>query len=557
MSQPQAVLLGRILPLRPHDGLRTENAVALRGDTIAAVGPSADVAGAVPAGTPVLDFHDRTVMPGFVDTHTHAAAGSIGGTTMLNCVDGHESIADIQQTLTDHLGDGTESGWLIARAKLFLDRRLRDDRYPTREDLDKVSRTVPLALQTGHLTMLNSAGLEAIDVERFVGVRHGGMGPIHVQTGPDGRPNGLVNNMDALLPLPVPDRGAAKDAVADGVRRLFTANGVTTLCEMSDTRATMASLTELVDEGRIGSRMDVFLMVPGTMSLDEALDWRRNGISERPGMLDIRGVKMFGDGGYSSSDAAIHSPYCDEVALEPGSTGVLSFSDDELADVLRTLHAVRVQLALHTNGERAQEQLGRVGAKLNLRGGPPIRLEHAGNWMWDPLTPEHWHRGGAVPVPQATFMYTMAAGMPHYLGDYAARPGRLPLRTLFESGWELAGGSDWIWSFEEKITNPLFSVWCCMQREGWDGVVIDPEERLDLETALRMHTANGAKLLGHGDTRGSLEAGRLADIVVLDRDITCVGADGIRDSRVDYVFVGGDLVYVRDGAVPYTERSVR
>jgi predicted amidohydrolase YtcJ len=322
---------------------------------------------------------------------------------------------------------------------------------------------------------------------------------------------------------------------------------------MTDTRDSINLLVDLIDSKRIGTRFKAFLMVPGTLGLEDALNWEANGIPQRPDMFDVRGIKMFADGGYSSSDAAIKAPYADEYALEPGSMGKLNYTDEELEATMRAVADAGLQLAMHTNGERCQEQV--CGVAAGVSDGYPVRLEHGGNWVWDPATPDAWRRGGAIPVPQPVFIYTMAPAMPQYLGAYGAQHGRCPWKTLLADGWELSAGSDAYWSFEEDVTNPFFSMWCCMKRAGWDGEVIDPEEAIDLETALRMHTINGANLIREEARKGTLEEGKLADIVVLDRDITeGVTADSIRDVKVDHVFIGGELVYSREG-VP--EAAVR
>lgn len=548
MNEQDQLFRGKVVSL---DGLGTQQALGISGERLTGVGDATHAAAGLHEPR-VLDFGERSLLPGFIDTHAHSVTGVIGVDEMVDCVNTCNSIDDMQQQLRDHIGEVGESGWLVARGLLMLDQRWSDGRYPTREDLDRVSTTVPIALRTGHLAILNTRALEVVGIENYIGVKHGGLGPGSVQMGSDGQPNGRLNNLEGIVPLPEPDAATMRRSLETGLRRVFTAKGVTTICELSDTFESTEVLLDLIDEGSIGPRYNVFLMVPSTMDLARALKWRESWFSVRPGRYDIRGIKLFADGGYGSYDAAVNHAYCDCVALEPGSRGILSFADDELAEVLATISGSGMQVAIHTNGERSQEQVCRVARSLDLEGDPPIRLEHAGNWVWDPETPDLWRSAGALPSSQPSFLWTMAAGMPGLFGENGSRHGRLPFRTLLDQGWDLPGGSDWIWPWEEAIADPFFSMWCCMKRMGFDGQLIDPDEAIDFESALKMQTINGARLLGEEANRGSLEEGKLADVVVADRDLSKgVTPDNVRDIQVDYVFRGGELVHAREGAEPY------
>jgi predicted amidohydrolase YtcJ len=151
-------------------------------------------------------------------------------------------------------------------------------------------------------------------------------------------------------------------------------------------------------------------------------------------------------------------------------------------------------------------------------------------------------------VPQPVFLYTFGDFFPTYLGDYG-RLGRFPMRRLLDEGWEITGSSDvWIGS-EERATNPFFSVWCCLRRQSFLGETIDADQTITLAEALRMHTINGARTLGEGDLYGSLEPGKKADVIVLDRDPFGCSTDELLDVRIDTVFLGGRLVHDRQGGV--------
>ncbi|WP_040167349.1 amidohydrolase [Microbacterium gorillae] len=551
--EPSTLITGRVLSLAA--GLSQDQALAVTGTDIAAVGSTEAARSVLGSPARVLDAGRRTVMPGFIDSHSHAAATAIDSATMVDCVNCH-SIEQMQQILSENLHRAADTGWLIARGQFLLNLRWTERRYPDRHDLDKVSTTIPIAFRAGHKAVLNTKALEVVDIERYAGVTHGAAGPASIEREADGRPSGRINNLDPLLPLPEPTAAEVDAAIRNGVRNLFTAKGVTTTCEITDSRASLQTLADMVDDGTAGTRFKLLLWVPRTYTLDEALDWRAQGLTERAGMFDVHGIKMFADGGYTSSDAATEVPYTAAVASEPGSMGVLSFSDDELAELLDRLGTAGVELAMHANGERSQEQLARV--LENFTGtAPKLRLEHAANWVWNAQTPDRWRRANAAPVPNPSFMFTMAPAMPHFLGEYGARSGRLPYRTLLDQGWRLPAGSDCTPNYDIEASDPFTSMWCAMAREGWDGVPIEPEESIDLESALRMHTQYPAELLGEGDRKGTLEAGKLADLVVLDRDITAgVDAATIRDVQVDHVLLGGRTVYSRPGAEPLAEKTL-
>jgi predicted amidohydrolase YtcJ len=243
-----------------------------------------------------------------------------------------------------------------------------------------------------------------------------------------------------------------------------------------------------------------------------------------------------------------------EYVGRPGWSGAIALSPAQVADALARTREAGLQLAIHANGDRAQEE---VCAAIAAAGGAPegplrTRVEHAGNFLPFPVeTTEWWRRAGIIPVPQPVFLYTFGDFFPVYLGEYGAR-GRFPFRSLLRDGWRLSGSSDvWVGS-EEQATNPLFSVWCCVARRTFRGDTIDEDEAIPVEDALRMHTIDAAAALGQERLVGSLEPGKVADCVVLDRDPTVCATEELLDVQVDAVVVDGRLAYEREGAPPLT-----
>jgi predicted amidohydrolase YtcJ len=464
-----------------------------------------------------------------------------------------KTIDDVLAALTEGLGKVASGDWLIGFGNLFFDQKLAERRLPSREELDRVSRSVPIVLRAGgHVSVLNSPGIERAGLERFMGGGEGAWGHPVVELDAAGNPTGVVGEVDRFLPIPDPEAGALKAGLESTFRDYFTRFGVTTIGEMVENMESVRLLDELVHEGRLHGRVVLYTMVPGALPLQEAIAWSRT-FRPRSGSeaLCVRGIKLFMDGGYSARNAATRTEYVAEHAIRPGSRGKLNLERGQLVRALSAAREEGLQIAVHANGERAQDEVIDAVESANLFGeGPRIRVEHAGNLVTDLTALTRWKRANITAVAQPGFLYSFIGDFfPLILGD-GGRKGRLPMRTLLDERVSLAISSDVALGAEEGQTNPLFSVWCCARRSSFFGRIIEPEEAIGVREALALHTIEAARALELEDSVGSIEAGKLADIVVLDRDPFKVGTDDLPHVQVDAVMVGGRIVYERPGSAP-------
>jgi predicted amidohydrolase YtcJ len=453
------------------------------------------------------------------------------------------TVEEVLEVLRAGLDADRPEGWLVGQANLFFDRKLREGRLPTREELDRVSRTVPIALRAGgHVTVLSSAALRDAGIDAaYRPPAHSITGKPLVERDGGGAPTGVVKEMDNSLPLPHETPETVETAIEEGIRELFTRNGVTTIGEISETVGGIESMDRLAAAGRLGARMRVYLWSPGTLRVEQACAWPEHiSLSAGEEHVRIQGVKLFSDGGYSAASAAVKQPY---VHVDGCHCGDIALHEDDVASALHATRQAGLQLAIHANGDRAQDWLCEIIAGA---GGAPdgrlrTRIEHAGNFMPDPAAAELWQRAGILPVPQPVFIYTFGDYFEDYLGEYGTR-GRFPFARLLAEGWRLSGSSDvWVGS-EREATNPMFSVWCCVARESYAGRVIDPGQSVDVLQALRMHTLDAAHALGEDDERGSIAPGKAADLVVLDRDPLACATGDLRSIRASEVYLGGRRV---------------
>lgn len=542
MTAPDRIILSDRLITMAGAADDAMQGVAVTGDRIDRLVSRAEVEEVRGPATEVIDVGDRTLMPGFIDVHAHVEVACRAAYGTVDCrAPECGTVDEVLEQLRTGLEDARETGWIVGQANLFFDRKLEEGRLPTREELDRVSTDVGIALRAGgHITVLNSKGLELAGIERgYEPPTHSITGKPAVEVDDTGMPIGVVKEMDSILPLPPQTPDVVAAALEEGVLDLFGRYGVTTIGEISETIEGLEAMDALSRGGRLTSRIHAYLWAPGTVSLEQALEWRRY-IDLRAGdeHVGIQGVKLFCDGGYSAKSAAVKQPY---LGMGREHFGDIALERDFLLEAVPATRDAGLQLAIHANGDRAQEWLCEV---IDAAGGAPgdprlrTRIEHAGNFRPTAETSDWWRRAGIIPIPQPVFLYTFGDYFGDYLGDYGTQ-GRFQFRDLLEDDWLLTGSSDvWVGS-EREATNPLFSIWCCLRRQTYDARLIDPDQAISIDDALRMHTINGAAALGLDHDKGSIEAGKLADLIVLDRDPRTAAIDDLPDLRVERVFLGG------------------
>jgi predicted amidohydrolase YtcJ len=285
----------------------------------------------------------------------------------------------------------------------------------------------------------------------------------------------------------------------------------------------------------------MYLMVPAALPLDEAVAFatEHRTISER---VTTAGVKMFADGGYSSRNAASKTPYAVDHAPHPGYHGVLNLTYPSLRAAIGATREAGLQLAVHTNGTAAQEEvLTAVLGAGDPTGHPPVRIEHLGNVVAGPADIASWRRAGVRPVLQPAFLHNFVGDfVPMLLGDAGMR-GRLPLRSILDGGVIPAASSDVALGAEDEQSNPLFGIWCLLARRSYWHRHVEPAEAITFSEALRLFTLEGARALQLDDQIGSLEPGKRADFVVFDRDPRA-DVDDLRRTSVDAVYLDGALL---------------
>jgi predicted amidohydrolase YtcJ len=484
-------------------GFPAADAVVLATDRILAVGAADEVAGRWPESVDVeyVDLAGRFVLPGFVDAHIHLLHTGLvqsGWRIDLTNMSRADTLETLAQAAKDRRGE-----WVVGYG--WDESRWQDRRYLERAELDAVTSGSPvLAIRMdGHLLVANSAALA------------------HV---PDTAPDDLVERdpgwlrEDAVTEMRRiirPDHEAAVEAL-DAAAALCHRLGITTVHTMTQLDFFEAFLTR-----RRERRLRV-TVCPGIDSLEKLSE-----VGLRTGFGDswvrFGGLKIFADGSIGAGNAAVSVPY------RSGGLGRLNHEDAQLRQWVESADQAGWQTLIHAIGDRAIEQV--LQTHESVRPDPSLRhrIEHVELPL--PLQLERMRAAGLYLSMQPNFTANWSGPDSMYderLGT-ARDEGSNPLLSVYEAGIPLAFGSDGM------PPSPLY---------GLHGAINGPypRQRLPFDVALDAYTAGGALFGFEEEEKGSLEPGKLADIVVLDEDPR-LHPDHVRNRRIEMTFVGGELVY--------------
>ena len=509
------------------------SALAISGERILAVGDDAALRDLLAPDGEVVDLQGRCVLPGLADSiHFTSHALGLRELDLSDAVSLDEVLARVaeraRETPPGRCRPGSIEGWIIGRR--WDQERWPERRFPTAADLDEVApeQAVVLTAKSGHALVANSCALRLADILASTPDPPGG----RIGRDAAGQPDGMLFEEDAmalvtaLIPQPSPEE------TNEALRKAFPHAwrvGLTCIHDV-DKPPAFAAYQRLHARGELGLR--VVKYIPDDV-LDCALE-----IGLRAGMGDnwlrLGGIKVFADGALGPRTAMMLAPY----EGEPENVGIPTIDEDTLRELARKAVAGRLPLAIHAIGDQANRMVLDVLTDAG-GGGLRHRIEHV-----QLLHPDDVGRLAALGIVasmqpiHATQDYEMAD---RYWGDRCATA--YAWRSLLDAGALLAFGSD----CPVEDLNPFLGIHAAVTRrrsdgspgpEGWY-----PEQRLTVEEAVRAYTLGAAQAVGLGDRLGSLAPGKLADLIVLDRDIFACDPMEIAETQVLATMIGGQFVY--------------
>ena len=548
-AQPQPVDLilinGRIVTA---DESRPEaQAIAMRGETIAALGTTAEMRALAGPSTKIIDLGGQLAIPGFIEGHGHFT-GLGSGLMNLNLMTA-KSWDEILTQVAAAAETAKPGQWIIGRGwhqeKWSSVPNPNVEGFPTHESLSRVSPNNPVVLThaSGHASFVNAKAMELSNITRGTADPAGG----EILKDANGNPTGLLRERAARLvetgageppETPEDEEKRMRRGVQLATREALE-NGVTSFHDAGVDFETVDLFKRLADEGKLGIRLYVMLRIDNDPLAARIKEYRLVDYGNK--RLTVRSIKVSLDGALGPRGAWLLEPYTDK----PDSSGLNTTTIESARRTAQIAIANGFQLNIHAIGDRANREvldIYEAAFKAASVSGRDLRwrIEHAQHIH--PADIPRFGQLGVIAAMQGIHCTSDAPYVPQRLGEERARTGAYVWQSLMKSGALVTNGTD----VPVEDIDPIASFYATVTRKTADGAVFYPEQRMSRLEALKSYTINNAIAAFEEDSKGTLAPGKLADIVVLSKDIMTVPDDQIRDAKVVYTIVGGKIVYEKN-----------
>ncbi len=545
--EPATLVLnqGRIVTV--EDQKPEAQALAARGDTIVAVGTNEEVLPYIGPQTRVLDLRGRLAIPGFIDGHGHfTGVGQARITLNLTKVKNWDEVVAM---VKDAARKARPGEWIRGRGwhQDKWDRKPQPavEGFPTHQSLSSASpnNAVVLTHASGHASFANAKAMELAGVTGRTPNPPGG----EILKDQKGAPTGLFRETASRLlqaAYAKAREGMKPEEIEAETRREVqladeeaVSKGVTSFQDAGSSFETIDVFKKVAAEGKLGVRL--FVMIRDTnerMATRLAASRLIDGYDHH---LTVRAIKHTIDGALGSRGAWLLEPYSDL----PSSTGLNTTPVATVEETAKLAMANSYQLCVHAIGDRANHETLNI-FEAAFKANPDKkdvrwRIEHAQHLSAADIP--RFGQLGVIASMQGIHCTSDAVFVPARLGDRRSAEGAYVWQKLMKSGAIVSNGTD----APVEDVDPLPNFYASVTRKLEDGSTFYPDQRMSRTEALRSYTLNAAYAAFEEGSKGSLSPGKLADIVVLSRDILTVPEEEIRATRVDYTIVGGRVLHER------------
>jgi predicted amidohydrolase YtcJ len=504
-------------------------AIALRGDRIAIVGSNAEVKKAIGL-LQAVDADGQMVTPGFIDSHVHFMSGGyqLASVQLRDA----KTPAEFIKRIRDFAATVPSGTWITGGD---WDHQLWGGELPRHEWIDSVTPNNPVFISRldGHMILANALAMKQAKVSSATKEVSGGT----IVRDASGAPTGIFkDNAQDVIGSVMPDATPEmNDRALEAAMKYVAEQGVTSVAHMG-TWGDLAVFERAHKAGTLRTRISAAVPLATWEKLRDTVAARGRGDD----WLHIGGLKGFEDGSLGSHTAAFLEPYTDV----PTDTGLFVTKSEDLYAWTSGADKAGLQVMVHSIGDRAirnQLDIFERVARENGARDRRFRIEHAQH-----IAP--------ADIPRFAKLDVIASMQPYHAIDdgrwaeksigHKRAETTYAFKSLLTSGARLAFGSDW----DVAPPIPLYGIYAAVTRRTLDDKNPDgwiPEQKIGVEDALRAYTSGGAYAMFAEQTRGTLEKGKLADLVMIDHDLTRIPPETIRDAHVVLTVVGGKIVYER------------
>ncbi len=535
------------------DRSRVVRAVAVEGGQIVAVGDDADVLKRRTPKTRVLDAKGKTILPGLYDSHVHPV-----GVVTTELADPPPVIRSLKEAfafIKARAAKLPKGDWIVLR--FAFPTRLDEARFPTKAELDNVAPDHPVLFHAGPAAMVNSKALQVSNITKDTKSPPAGM---IVKDPKTGEPTGMIRNAySALRGVPRESDRVAPQALRDGIKKLFrlyNEQGLTSVADRNGSKAGLDLYRDLARAGELTVRVNVARGLSPYGTRDEVIRRLEQAFGDGPSgsgddWVRVGPIKMFLDGGMLNGTAYMRQPWPPGPTYQITETdyrGLLFVPPEQLNQVVEEAARRKWQVTAHCAGEAGMDVL--LDAYEHTNRVVPIKamrhcITHANFPSRRNL--ERCRELGVCADVQPAWLYKDGSTLAKILPAPRVRWFQ-PYKSWL-AYTVIGGGSDHMLRYDSLDStnpwNPWLGIWVALTRKTERAGVLVPEEKLTREQSLRLYTTNNAYLHHEEARKGSLEVGKLADLILIDRDVLTCPEDDVRGTRVLLTVVGGKVVYER------------
>lgn len=519
-------------------------AIAIKGKRVAFVGKNEEVLALKDKDTKIVDLKGKMVVPGFNDSHMHLLSYGYTATKIkLNDAKSIEDLILLGKELLNNR-DLKEGDWILGRG--WNNDYFEDNTLPTRYDLDKITTDYPICYTRvcGHILVVNSKALEVVGITKDTPQIPGGKFDLDE----NGEPLGIFreNAMDIIYSaIPDPDIESIKDMILkcseDAVKQGITSIQTDDFEQLpkKDYDKIIKAYLELLEEGRLKVRVYEQCLFS---DVDKLKGFLEKGYTTGWGneYFKIGPLKLLADGSLGARTAYLTEPYNDDESTR----GIPVFNQEEIDELVLTAHNGGMHVAVHCIGDGTMYMAFEAIEKA-LKENP--RKDHRHGIVHCQITDMNllnkYKELDAIAYVQPIFLHYDMHIVEDRIGKEKAKY-TYNWKRMVDMGVHVAGGSD---CPVEKF-DILPNIYSAVTRKDLNGYPENgwlPDQKLTIDEALKIFTVEGAYASFEEDIKGTLEAGKLADIVVLEKNLYDIEPDEIKDVKVDLTIMDGKVVYER------------